>query len=73
MAKGVKGQSAAKTVTARREDNANANGDMPWLSSYPAGVPYEIDLEGITSVGDMIINSARQFSNKPAFSCMGQD
>ena len=46
--------------------------DRPWLSSYPAGVPVEIDADGFASITDVFLKSCEKFRDLPAFSCMGK-
>ena len=43
-----------------------------WLKSYPPGVPAEIDYSDFKSIGEMFDKAARQFSDRPAFHCMGR-
>ncbi len=45
--------------------------DKIWLQSYPPGVPAEIDLNGYASVNDVLLQSCRQFHNRPAFRNFG--
>jgi long-chain acyl-CoA synthetase len=44
----------------------------PWLSSYPAGVPADIDPDAFASIKDLFNKSCEKFPNKTAFSCMGK-
>ncbi len=44
-----------------------------WLTSYPPGVPHEIDLHKTASIGDMILSACRSFPRNPAFTSMGKD
>jgi long-chain acyl-CoA synthetase len=44
----------------------------PWLASYPEGVPAEIGEIPETSLGELLVNSCRQFSARAAYSCMGK-
>ena len=46
--------------------------DFPWLSSYPEGVPYEINPEAYPSLIDLITEGMDKFSNQPAYSYMGK-
>jgi long-chain acyl-CoA synthetase len=42
-----------------------------WLKSYPEGVPAEIDLDGVGSLGDFIAESVGKFRARAAFVSMG--
>lgn len=44
----------------------------PWLASYPADVPTEIDTTGVTSISDLLAEACRLHAARPAFSCMGK-
>ena len=43
-----------------------------WLKSYPPGVPAEIDYNDYKSVGDLFEKCVKQYSDRPAFHCMGK-
>ncbi len=43
-----------------------------WLKSYPEGVPAEIDLSAVGSLGDFIKTSFETFRNRTAFTSMGK-
>ena len=43
-----------------------------WLKSYPEGVPAEIDLSGVGSLGDFIAESVGEFRARAAFISMGR-
>lgn len=43
----------------------------PWLSSYPEGVPAEIDLNEFSSVNDVFDEAVRNYADRPAFHNMG--
>ena len=43
-----------------------------WLKSYPAGVPAEVDYKQFKSVGDLVDKKVVEFSDRPAFHCMGK-
>jgi len=45
--------------------------NKPWLISYPAGVPAEIDMSEFRSVVDVFEQSSERFHDRPAFSCFG--
>ncbi|MAZ47871.1 MAG: long-chain-fatty-acid--CoA ligase [Halobacteriovoraceae bacterium] len=44
----------------------------PWYSSYPEGVPHEIDEKQYNSIVDLIDQSYEKYAAKPAFHCMGK-
>ena len=46
--------------------------DRPWLSSYPAGVPAEIDASRYTSLVELLEESFRKYATRDAAICMGQ-
>jgi long-chain acyl-CoA synthetase len=46
--------------------------DKPWLKSYPAGVPAEIDASAYRSVSELLEDSFRTNRDRRAFLCMGQ-
>jgi long-chain acyl-CoA synthetase len=43
-----------------------------WLSSYPPGVPAEIDVNEYSSVREVFEESCGKFAARPAFTCMGR-
>ncbi len=43
----------------------------PWLSSYPEGIPAEIDLTEFSSVNDVFDEAVRNYADRPAFHNMG--
>jgi long-chain acyl-CoA synthetase len=45
--------------------------EMPWLKSYPPGVPAEIDASRYASIRDIFLESCQRFGDLPAFSNMG--
>jgi long-chain acyl-CoA synthetase len=45
--------------------------DKPWLSSYPPGVPAQIDLGAYHSIVDVLEQSCGKFRDKECFICMG--
>ncbi|GAA4358586.1 long-chain fatty acid--CoA ligase [Variovorax defluvii] len=47
--------------------------DRPWLSSYPEGVPADIDPSGYTSLVGIMEESFRRFADRTAYSFMGKD
>lgn len=46
-------------------------GKKPWLSSYPAGIPAEIDVHAFRSVAEVLERSVERFRDRPAFANMG--
>jgi long-chain acyl-CoA synthetase len=46
--------------------------DKPWIGSYLAGTPAEIDLSDGATLVSIIEASAARFADRPAFSCMGR-
>ncbi len=47
--------------------------DRIWLSSYPQGVPADIDTSRYASVVDMMEESFKKFADRPAYSFMGKE
>ena len=45
----------------------------PWLSSYPDGVPADIDTSAYVSLVELMQDSFAKFSDRTAFSFMGHD
>ncbi len=45
----------------------------PWLASYPAGVPHEIDPTPIANLADMVEAAMREFADRVAFHCTFSD
>ena len=63
-------------TTARRpgSEPAPAFADLsprPWLSSYPPGVPAEIDVESLGTLADLFETSVAAFADRPAILCFG--
>lgn len=48
------------------------NQERPWLSSYPAGVPAEIDLDEFPSIVSVLESSFEQYRDRPAFTNLGK-
>jgi len=46
--------------------------EKPWLKSYPAGVPEEIDIDEYSSVTDIFDTSVAKFSDLPAYTNFGK-
>jgi long-chain acyl-CoA synthetase len=46
--------------------------DRPWLSSYPKGVPAEIDIHEFSSIPAVLVSACDRFRDQPAFENMGR-
>ncbi|WP_206211981.1 AMP-binding protein [Wenzhouxiangella sp. XN24] len=46
--------------------------ERPWIASYPAGTPADIDLGDGATLVSIFEASAARFAARPAFSCMGR-
>ena len=46
--------------------------ERPWLASYPAGVPAEIDVDEFGSIVDVLQTSLQKFRDRPAFANLGK-
>ncbi len=44
----------------------------PWLSSYPAGVPNDINADEFASIKDLFNRSCEKYASNNAFTCMGK-
>ena len=53
-------------------DTNNIFAARPWLSSYPKGVPTDIDADAFTSIKDLFNQSCEKFAANKAFTCMGK-
>lgn len=47
--------------------------DRPWLSSYPQGVPADIDASRYPSLVALMDESFSKFADRTAYSFMGKD
>ena len=47
--------------------------DRPWLTSYPKGVPADIDLNQYSSLVGLMEESFQKYANRVAYSFMGKD
>jgi long-chain acyl-CoA synthetase len=45
----------------------------PWLKNYPKGVPANIDPDAYCTLLDLLDETFKKYSRKPAFSCMGKE
>ena len=43
--------------------------ERPWLAAYPAGMPAEIDLDGLGTLVDLFETSTDAFADRPAMLC----
>ncbi|HEY8011967.1 MAG TPA: long-chain-fatty-acid--CoA ligase [Rudaea sp.] len=48
------------------------NSDRPWLASYPAGVPTDIDVNTYRSIADVLETACDKFRHRPAYTNMGK-
>jgi long-chain acyl-CoA synthetase len=46
--------------------------ERPWLSSYPQGVPAEIDVDEFPSIVSVLDNAIEKYRDRPAFSNLGK-
>lgn len=65
---------ASKPTSKPKTDAAQPVKPTPrlWVKSYPDGVPADIAALQYDSVGDLFAMAFKQYSNRPAFSCMGK-
>ncbi len=68
---------AAKAASVPPEKTSSApasakpmSSSKPWLASYPKGMPAEIGPLAYQSIGDLLAESVKKFSSRPAFTCM---
>jgi long-chain acyl-CoA synthetase len=47
--------------------------NRPWLSAYPEGVPADIDTSAYSSLVELMQDSFRRYSDRPAFNFMGRN
>jgi len=45
--------------------------DKPWLKSYPAGMPAEIDVNEYASIREILERACERFGDRPAYSNLG--
>ncbi len=48
------------------------SGSKPWLASYPAGVPAEVDLNEFPSIVSILESACDRYRDRPAFENMGR-
>ncbi|TBR13846.1 MAG: long-chain fatty acid--CoA ligase [Lysobacter sp.] len=46
--------------------------ERPWLASYPAGVPAEIDVDEFPSIVSVLQSAIAKYRDRPAFSSLGK-
>jgi len=46
--------------------------ERPWLASYPAGVPAQINMDEYRSIAHVLETACERFSHRPAFANMGK-
>ncbi len=56
----------------RDEKGNRMTQERPWLASYPAGVPAEIDLDEYPSIVSVLENAIDRYRDRPAFSNLGR-
>jgi len=67
----AKPKEAAKPAAAMSAAPAKLmSSSKPWLASYPKGMPAEIGPLAYQSIGDLLAESVKKFSSRPAFTCM---
>ena len=52
--------------------SAAKSAEKPWLKSYPSVVPPEIGPLPAESIGELLVNACRKYTDQPAFTCMGK-
>lgn len=48
------------------------NTPRPWITSYPPGIPSEIDVNAYTSIVDVFETACERFRHRPAFANLGK-
>ncbi|GAB1596043.1 long-chain fatty acid--CoA ligase [Lysobacter claricitrinus] len=46
--------------------------DRPWLASYPAGVPADVDVDEFPSIVSVLQSAIAKYRDRPAFSSLGK-
>ena len=62
----------AAPVAAKAPSKPTKPGAKPWLANYPKGIPAEIGPLAYQSIGDLLADSVKKFSGRPAFTSMGK-
>ncbi|MCR5858309.1 long-chain fatty acid--CoA ligase [Mesorhizobium sp. J428] len=60
----------AKPAAKAKTSNKPTSASKPWLASYPKEIPAEIGPIPYQSIGDLLADSVKKFSTRPAFTCM---
>jgi long-chain acyl-CoA synthetase len=68
----VKSNPAAPYRSFLQGKSAMNDSARPWLSSYPPGVPAQIDLDQFRSIAQVLETSCDRFRHRPAFANMGK-
>ena len=67
----AKPKETAKPAAAKAAAPAKLmSSSKPWLASYPKGIPAEIGPLAYQSIGDLLAESVKKYSSRPAFTCM---
>ncbi|SMH38330.1 long-chain acyl-CoA synthetase [Mesorhizobium australicum] len=61
---------AAKPASKAKASEKPTSASKPWLASYPKEIPAEIGPIPYQSIGDLLADSVKKFSTRPAFTCM---
>ena len=61
---------AAKPAAKAKPAGKQTSVSKPWLASYPGIIPPEIGPLAYQSIGDLLADSVKKFSTRPAFTCM---
>ena len=64
---------AGKKAASSKAAPAAKAASKPWLASYPEGIAAEIGPLEHQSIADLLVSSCRQYSSRPAFTCMGRE
>ncbi|WP_295807103.1 long-chain-fatty-acid--CoA ligase [uncultured Nitratireductor sp.] len=63
---------ARKTTPRKATGSSKAAKDRPWIEHYPKDVPAEMGDFPNTSLGDLLVDACKTYSDRPAFTCMGK-
>ena len=61
----------AATYGQGQSSQADLASGRPWLTSYPPGIPAEIDVPRLGTLVDLFTNSTAAFADRPAMLCFG--
>ena len=70
---GASAKGTGKKASTAKSTPAAKTAPKPWLASYPKGVAAEIGPLEHQSIADLLVASCRQYSSRPAFTCMGRE